>query len=102
MYNLPGPQINPIQVVVYIKDQELPMEVDTGASLYIIIEETHCSLTKAPELQPIKARLCAYTGESLHIVGSTTVPFHHNHQQHVFPLVVVKGGEPSLLGRNWL
>ena len=85
-----------------IGDQELPMEATTGASLSIISEETYCSLTKTPALLPTQARLHTYTGELLPVLGSITVPVHHNHQQKILPLLVVKGGGPSLLGRDWL
>ena len=102
MYNLPGAQIDPIQVVVWIGDQELPMEVDTGASLSIISEQTYHSLIKAPALLPTQARLRTYTGEPMPVLGLITVPVHHNNQQKTLPLLVVKGGRPSLLGRDWL
>ena len=102
MYNLPGAQLDPIQVVVWIGDQELPMEVDTGASLSIISEQTYHSLIKAPALLPTQARLRTYTGEPLPVLGLITVLVHHNNQQKILPLLVVKGGGPSLLGRDWL
>ena len=35
-----------------IRDQELPMEVDTGALLSIISEEIYCFLIKIPALLP--------------------------------------------------
>ena len=52
MYNLPKAQINTIQVVVWIGNQELSVEVDNSASLSTISEETYHSLIKAPVLQP--------------------------------------------------
>ena len=99
MYNLPGAKVDPIRVV-QIGDQELPMEVDIGASLSIISEGTYCSLTKIPALLPTQARLHTYTGELLPVLGLITIPVHHNHQQKILPLLVVKGGGPSLLGRD--
>ena len=100
MYNLQGAKVDPIRVVVRIGDQELPMEVDTGASLSIISEETYHSLTKTPALLPTQARLCTYTGEPLPVLDSITVAVHYKHQQRTLPLLVVKGGGPSLLGRD--
>ena len=76
--------------------------VDTGASLSIISEETYHSLAKTPALLPTQAKLRIYTGESLPVLGSVTVVVHHNHQQKTLPLLVFKGGGPSLLGRDWL
>lgn len=42
--------------------------------------------------------LCTYTGQPLQILGRFT----HNGYEKVLPLYVVKGNEPTLLGRNWL
>ena len=36
------------------------------------------------------------------VLGLITVLVHHNNQQKTLPLLVVKGGGPSLLGRDWL
>ena len=91
MYNLPRAKVDPIQVVVQIGDEELLMEVDLGTSLSIISEETYCSLTKTPALLPIQARLRTCIGEPLPVLGSITVPIHHNHQQKILPLLLVKG-----------
>ena len=54
---MPGPKIVPIQAIVWIRDQELPMKVNKGSygiSLSIIISEEsyHSLYTKAPPLLP--------------------------------------------------
>ena len=85
-----------------IGNQDLLMEVDTGASLSIISEKTYSSLHNAPQLQSTEARLRTYTGESLPVLGSITVTVHHNNQQKTLPLLIVQGEGPSLLGRDWL
>ena len=64
MYNLPGAQIDPIQVVVWIGDQELPMEVDTGASLSIkliipLLRHQHCYQSK-PDYILTQGNQCPY------------------------------------------
>ena len=102
LYNLPGSRTKPIQAVVGIGNQDLLMEVDTGASLSIISEKTYSSLHNAPQLQSTEARLLTYTGESLPVLGSITVTVHHNNQQKTLPLLIVQGEGPSLLGRDWL
>lgn len=61
-----------------IRDQELPMEVDTGALLSIISEETYCFLIKITALLPTQARLHTYTKEPLPVLGSITVPVHQS------------------------
>ena len=102
MYNLPGPQTNPIQVTVSIENQDVLMEVDTGASLSVISEATYKSLSTVLPLQPTQAKLCTYTGESLGVLGSISVSVLHNQQQKQLSLLVVSGDGPSLLGRDWL
>ena len=102
LYNLPGSRTKPIQAVVGIGNQDLLMEVDTGASLSIISEKTYSSLHNAPQLQSTEARLRTHTGESLPVLGSITVTVHHNNQQKTLPLLIVQGEGPSLLGRDWL
>ena len=102
MYNLPGPQTNPIQVMVSIEGQDVLMEVDTGASLSVVSEMTYKSMSSAPPLQSTRAKLCTYTGESLGVLGSISVSVCHNQQQKQLSLLVVSGDGPSLLGRDWL
>ena len=63
LYNLPGSQTKPIQTIVSIGNQDLLMEVDTGASLSIISKKTYSSLNNAPQLQSTEVRLHTYTGQ---------------------------------------
>jgi len=75
MYNLPGPQTNSFQVTVNIESQDVLMEVDTGTSLSVISEMTYKSLSSAPSLQSTQAKLRTFTGESLGVLGSISVPY---------------------------
>ena len=76
LYNLPGSRTKSIQNVVDIGNQDLMMEVDTGASISIISEKTYSFNALST-----KARLHTYTGESLPVLHSITVSVHHNHKQ---------------------
>ena len=78
MYNIPGSRVNPIQVTLSIENQDVLMEVDTGASLTIMSEKAYRALPQAPELQPTEARLHTYTGENLPVLGSIPVSVSHN------------------------
>lgn len=54
MYNLTRTSIKPLKVIVRVDNRELEMEVDTGASLSIISEETYSRLwpeEKKPSVQ---------------------------------------------------
>ena len=95
----------PLLVKVMVHDQELQMEVDTGASTSIISEATYCRLwseRNAPQVEPTTLSLQTYTGESLQVVGMTKVKVQLDDQVDELPLVVVSGKGPSLLGRDWL
>ncbi len=78
------------------------MELDTGAAVSIISEDTRKSQLK---LRKSDIVLRTYTNESMHVTGQL-----HVHVQYVqygsqtqpLVLVVVAGHGPSLVGRNWL
>ena len=54
------------------------------------------------QLQQSSDKLKTYSGEYLDILGSADVTVEYGEQQVILPLVIVKGGGPSLFGRNWL
>ena len=81
---------------------ELPMEVDTGASLSIISESTYHSLIALPELNSTDVTLHTYTGESIVVLGSLEVDVSYEVEMFTLPLIVVQGSGLSLLGCNWL
>ena len=78
------------------------MEVDTGAALSIISEETLHQLWPDWQLTPTQVRLQSYSGEAIQVLGSKMVQLQYKHQVARLPLLVVKGAGPSLFGRNWL
>ena len=88
-----------------INGAELPMEVDTGASLTLISKATFDRLWDArvaPNLQSTSSKLRTYTGEDIEVLGvaNVTVSFQEQFQQ--LQLLVVGGNGPSLLGRDRL
>ena len=80
------------------------MEIDTGASLSIISEETYKQLSSeiSLSLQECTTVLKTYTGESLHVLGKITVPVTYQQQKIDLPLLIIEGTGPSLMGRDWL
>ena len=50
----------------------------------------------------IANELRTYTGEALEIVGQAQVNVTYQDQTIKLPIQVIRGGGPSLLGRNWL
>ena len=87
-------------VTVQASGANLEMEVDTGASCFIISVATYQRLwqgNQAPPLRPTNKKLCTYTRESLEIKGTITVKVHYQGQSVELELVVVAGVGPSLL-----
>ena len=105
MYNLSGVSVEPLKVTVRVDNADLDMEVDTGASVSIISEDTYSRLWpegQQPSLQESTITLRTYGGEQLSIKGSLTVDVQYKDQKAHLQLVVATGQGPSLLGRDWL
>ena len=101
MFTFPG-NSQSIEIIVKINGSELPMEVDTGASLSIISESTYHSLSVLPELNSTDVTLHTYTGESIVVLGSLQVYVSYEDEMLTLPLIVVQGSGLILLGRNRL
>ena len=89
-------------VPIKVNGEEFSMELDTGVSFSIMSEEAwKKKLSKIP-LEESQMKLRTYTGEALEIVGQAQVNVTYQDQAIKLPIQVVRGGEPGLLGRNWL
>ena len=76
MYNLTGTSIKPLKITVTVDNEELVMEMDTGASVSIISEETYDRLWpngQKPSLLESDITLHTYSGEQLDIKGTLKV-----------------------------
>ena len=105
LYLVQDQATRPLKTMVNVEDQNLTIEVDTGASVTIISEATLRSIWRTqsvPPLHPTNVRLRTYTGEGIPVVGQLTVKVRYQGQEEELPLVVVAGDGPSLLGRDWL
>lgn len=93
----------PLLASVLVNGVSVEMEIDTGASVSLMGEDTY-RLVQDPEkpLQRSTAKLHTYTGEPIKVLGSTEVLVQHNSQSMTLPLIVMKGKGSPLLGRNWL
>ena len=95
----------PMQVKLTVSDAEIPMEVDTGASLSIISDDTYRSVwasDDAPLLKPCTTCLKTYTGDIIPVKGALDVQVTHRDTSKQLSLIVVGGFGPSLMGRDWL
>ena len=84
MYNLTGMSVKPLKVTVSVDNVDLDMEVDTGASVSIISEETYSCLwpkEQQPSLQESVITLGTYSGEQLSIKGTLAVDVQYKDQK---------------------
>lgn len=105
LYPLQDRTTQPLQATVKVEDQDLIMEVDTGASVTVVSEAMMGSIwgtQPAPRLQPTDVRLRTYTSEEIPVGGRVSVKVRYQGQEEELPLVVFAGDGPSLLGRDWL
>ncbi len=81
----------------------LEMELDTGASVSLVSEETFGKLNHSGiSLLNARVKLFTYTGEEIGVKGCAVVSVEHNSHKVNLPLRVTLGSGPSLLGQNWL
>ena len=93
---------NPFTVELTVQAKPLKFEIDTGASVTLISEETYNEHCQNTPLQKSSLTLRTYTGQPLQVLGQLTVDVSYHSQQGSYTLYVVKGSGPNLLGRDWL
>ena len=94
-----------ILVTMQINAIDLEMELDNGATLSIISEQTYHKLFPVgliPLLKTSKAQLKTYMGEAIQILGEKEVTGQYKGQEKKLNLLDVMGEGPILLGRDWL
>ena len=94
----------PLQTTMVVEGHNLTMEVDTGAAVSLVSEETvnNSSFLKCLPLKQTSVRLRTYTGQPVSVLGQLLVKVQHDEAQGTMPLQVVKGSGTTLLGRDWL
>ena len=97
------PSNNPLKTTLLVEGQQLTMEIDTGAAVSLVGKETvRSSHLKNLLLLPTDVTLCTYTGEAVSVRGKLMVKVDKDEATVTLPLLVVKGGSTTLLGRDWL
>ena len=102
IFQLSGKSPNPFRVELCVLGKPLMFEIDTGASVTLISEQTCHKHYQDKPLQKSPLKLKTYTGEPLQVLGQMTVSVSYHSQQGSYTLYVVKGAGQSLLGRDWL
>ena len=79
------------------------LEVDTGATMSLISQETYnrlCFHGNAPPVKQSLLKLRTYTGEIIEVVGEIEVNVSLNIKEYNLSLLVVKENGPNLLWRD--
>ena len=97
-----GGKLPPLKVCVQLDECNIPMEIDTGASMSIMSEDTYRKIWPAKKLEVSNVKLQTYSKEPSPVVDARYVQVQYEGQSATLPLIVVKGNGPTLLGRNWL
>ena len=94
----------PLQTTMMVEGHNLTMEVDTGAAVSLVSEDTvnNSPFLKSLPLQQTSVRLRTYTGQAVSVLGQVLVKVQYNKVNETVPLQVVKGSGTTLLGRDWL
>ena len=94
-----------MRVELTVNGASLTMEVDTGASVSLISENTYrttWTAAKRPPLQRSDTRLYTYSGELIDVLGAIRVTVCYKQQTKQLSLLVVPTDGPALVGRDWL
>lgn len=102
LFPVTGQKTNPFVLTLMVDGVKLPMEIDTGASVSIISENTFKSSwpgKTAPVLEHAKARLRTYSREELEVLGKIHVNVCYQNQHKAMELLVVKNEGPTFWQR---
>jgi len=95
---------DPVVTHVQVDGTALAMEVDTGAAVTIISQQTFndhwWGAGGKPTVRTTKETLRTNTGETVKVAGVIDMTVTSPPKQ--LPVMIVPGNGPSLLGRNWL
>ena len=94
--------VKPFTVDVKLNGKPLSMELDTGATVSLISQNTFKRLFPGTELQQSSTKLHSYSGESISVLGQLQVDVSYDDQCVELPLLVVSGKGPNLFGRDWM
>ena len=97
-----GSSDRPLIATLEIDGVSVPMEVNTGAAVSLMSEETQKHLFPKVQLQSPKVRLHTYTAEPLPVLGVLTVQVTYWDYTGMHALYVVRRNGPTLLGWEWL
>ena len=98
IFQLHGKQSHPFTVDLCIQGTTLNFEVDTGAAVILISEDTYRRHFLSKSLQKTSLGLKTYTEDQVQVLGQITVDVSYGIQKGTYTLYVVKGAGTSSLG----
>jgi hypothetical protein len=94
---------SPIIIRVEVDNREIPMELDTGASISVAGRKEWEAATGRPiDLKPTNVKLKTFGGKVIEPLGAAQINVDYRGQKKCLPIVVTNEPGPILLGRNWL
>ncbi len=106
LLNLTSDPCKPLSTTLTVNRVELPMQIDTGASVSVISEETYHLIwpaTAAPEVQKTGIKLRTYSGGELEVKGAIMVDVSYKGQEsHLRLVLFVRKWTESLEQLDWL
>ena len=102
LFNIGDKATPPIVIKLRLNNQEVSMELDTGAAVSLVSEKTQKELFPDARLRSSSVTLKTYTAQEIAVLGEFDVEVMYHDHSVTLPLVVIQGSGPSLLGRNWL
>ncbi|KAB0793260.1 hypothetical protein PPYR_12880 [Photinus pyralis] len=93
----------PYRVLLSVNDRQCEFEIDSGASFTVMAQSCFERLFAGdtPRLNNIQLSLRDWQKKDIAILGECEVRVSFNKHSKTLPLVVTKGDNISLLGRNW-
>ena len=93
MFTFKDPAAEPICQEVSINNVPIKMEVDTGASVSVVSQETYQIIRGSghtQQLQPSEVRLKTYTGETIGVLGQLPVEVRYGETDYKLVVQVVR------------
>ena len=102
--NINGLGHQPFYITLTVQGEQLQMELDTGAAVSVMSEQTYKTVwnaEKAPPIEPAQVQLHVYTGDTIHVLGVAKVTVIHMNQSKELPCTTdCEGGWADLAGQG--
>ena len=105
LFNMDSNEHKAFMVDVNINQVPVSMEYDTGAALSLITKKMYKRIYQRNHIESLQdsdVQLRMYTGQLVPLLGATSVNVECGEKQDMLQVLVVKGEEPKIWGRDWI